>query len=176
MCFSPYLGVWRERGGGLRSGLGHNLLMQFSTLCSSKMEISKTGFFDILTIHNGQISCVKHVIHPLYVFFTLFGCLDGGKGQGHNLFVQFSTLGSPKMEFSETDFLDILTIHNDQISYVKQVLDPLYVFFTLFGCWRGAEASPKGLGHNLLTQYSTLCSSKIEIFKTVFVCYSDHSQ
>ena len=26
-------------------------------------------------------------------------------------------------------FLDILTIHNDEISYVKHVLDPLYALF-----------------------------------------------
>ena len=53
--------------------------------------------------------------------------------------MQFSALGSlkqwkfPKLIF----FLDILTIHNDQIPFVMRVLDPLYVFFTLFGCYRG---------------------------------------
>ena len=36
-----------------------------------------------------------------------------------------------------TDFFDIVTIQNDQISYVNHVVDPLCVFFTLFGCWRG---------------------------------------
>ena len=42
---------------------------------------------------------------------------------------------------SDTDFFfDTLTIQNDQISYVKHVLAPLYVFFTLFG-WGGG---PKG--------------------------------
>ena len=35
------------------------------------------------------------------------------------------------MEIFETDFFDILTIQNDQISYVKHVLAPLYVFFRL---------------------------------------------
>ena len=38
---------------------------------------------------------------------------------------------------SETDFFDTLTIQNDQISYVKHVLDPVHVFFTLFGCGGG---------------------------------------
>ena len=51
--------------------------------------------------------------------------------------MQFSTLGTSKMEISETDFFDILIIHNYQISNVKHVLDPLHVFFTPFGCWRG---------------------------------------
>ena len=51
--------------------------------------------------------------------------------------MQFSSLGSSKMEISETDFFDTLTIQNDQISYVKHVLAPFYVFFTLFGCWGG---------------------------------------
>ena len=49
--------------------------------------------------------------------------------------MRFSSLGSTKMESSKTDFFDILSTQNDQISYVKRVLAPLYVFFTLFGCW-----------------------------------------
>ena len=67
--------------------------------------------------------------------------------------MQFSGLGSSKMEVSETDFFHILTIPNDQISYVKHVLAPPYVFLTLFGCWGGV---PSGLGHNLLMKFSCL--------------------
>ena len=37
-----------------------------------------TILFDILTIHNDKISHIKHVLDPLYVFFTPFGCLAGG--------------------------------------------------------------------------------------------------
>ena len=65
-------------GGGLPRGLGHNLLMQFSRLGSSKMEISETDFFDTLTIQNDQISYVEHVLAPLSMFFILFGCWGGG--------------------------------------------------------------------------------------------------
>ena len=97
------------------------MLMQFSSLCSSKMAISKTIFFCILTIHNGQISYAMHVLDPIHVLFTLFGCLDGGKGLGHNLLMPFSTLSSSKMEIFGTDFFHFLTIHNDQMSYVKHV-------------------------------------------------------
>ena len=144
MCFSPYLGVWRG-GGGTKGSRAHNLLMQFSGLGSSKMEISETDFFDTLTVQNDQISYAKHVLAPLYVFFTLFGCVaiwvGGGGGtkgsRAHNLLMQFSGLGSSKMEISETDFFDTLTIQKDQISYAKHVLAPLYVFFTLFGCVAG---------------------------------------
>ena len=82
MCFSPYLGVWGGGGGGLPRGLGRNLLMQFSRLNSSKMEISETDFFDTLTIQNDQISHVKHVLAPFYVFFTLLGVGGGGGSQG----------------------------------------------------------------------------------------------
>ena len=56
--------------------------MQLSSLGNSKMEISETDFFHILTIQNDQISYVKHVLAPLYVFFTLFGCREGGAPQG----------------------------------------------------------------------------------------------
>ena len=36
------------------NGLGHSLLMQVSTLSSSKMKFFKTDFFDVLDIHNDQ--------------------------------------------------------------------------------------------------------------------------
>ena len=49
------------------------------------------------------------------------------------------------MVLSQTDYFDILTIQNDQISYVNHVLAPLHIFFTLFGCWGGGGA-PKGAG------------------------------
>ena len=44
------------------------------------------------------------------------------------------------------------------------------MFFTLFGYWahRRGGGSPKGLVHNLLLQFFTLGSSKIEIFETYF--------
>ena len=125
-------------GGGLPRGLGRNLLR----LNSSKMKISETDFFDTSTIQNDQISLVKHVLAPLYVFFTLFGCWGGGggglpRGLGRNLL----RLNSSKMEISETDFFDTSTIQNDQISHVKHVLAPFYVFFTLFGCLGGGGGS-----------------------------------
>ena len=74
--------------------------------------------------------------------------------------MQFSSLGSSKMEISETDFFDTLTIQNNQVSYVKHVLAPLYVFFTLFGAW-GGGGLPRGLGHNLLLQFSSLSSRMV---------------
>ena len=41
-------------------------------------------------------------------------------------------------------------------------LAPLYVFFTLFRCW-GWGGAPKGPGHNLLMQFSSLGSSKMVV-------------
>ena len=79
MCFSPYLGVGGG-GGAPKGSRAHNLLMQFSRFSSSKMEFSETDFFDTLTIQKDEISYVKHVLAPLYVFFTLFGCWGGGGG------------------------------------------------------------------------------------------------
>ena len=50
MCFSPYLGIrlGGGGGGGLQMGLVHNLLMHFSSLYSSKIEVSETCFYDIV--------------------------------------------------------------------------------------------------------------------------------
>ena len=43
------------------------------------------------------------------------------------------------------------------------------MFFTLFGdLVRGVGGSPKGLVHNLLMQFFTLASSKIEVFEAYF--------
>ena len=73
MCFSPYLGVGVGGGGWLPRGLGQNLLMQFSRLRNSKMEISETNFFYTLTIQNDQISYVNHVLAPFMCFSPYLG-------------------------------------------------------------------------------------------------------
>ena len=98
---------------GLVNGPVHNLLMQFFTLDSSKIEVFETCFFDIVITYNDHPRYVKHVLGRIYVFFTLFGYWVGGggspKGLVHNLLMQFFTLGSSKIEVSETCFLDIVT-------------------------------------------------------------------
>ena len=176
----------------------HKLLEQFSTGPQVKNGKFSNCFFDILTIHNDEISYVKHILgllcvffHPIWVgglvtqggsgtacscsfpasgsqkrkfpklifyifrpskmmkypmqsmfqplfmcfspYLGVFFCGGGGgvpRGLGHNLLMQLSSLCSSKMEISETDFLNILTIHNYQISYVKYVLDPIHVLWT----------------------------------------------
>ena len=62
----------------------------------------------------------------------------------HKPLKQFSTLYKSKMENFAKHFFDIVTTYNDEICYVKHVLAPFYVFFTLFGCWGGAGGAPKG--------------------------------
>ena len=111
MCFSPYLGIgcWGGGGGSL-DGVVHNLLMQLFAMYSSKIEVSETYFFDIVTTHNDLPSSVKHVLGSVYVFFTLFGYWvpegwGSPKGLVHNL--QFFTLDSSKIEVSKTYFFDI---------------------------------------------------------------------
>ena len=78
--------------------------------------------------------------------------------------MQSFTLGSSKIEVFETCFFDIVTTQNDHPRYVKHVLGRIYVFLTLFGYQlRGGGVAPKGLVHNLLMQFFTLDSSKMEI-------------
>ena len=61
----------------------HHLLMQFFTPDSSKMEVSETYFFDIVTTQNDHPSYGKHFLGHIYVFFTLFGYqVGGGVSQG----------------------------------------------------------------------------------------------
>ena len=94
-CFRPYLGVfhpiwvlgWGE--GGAPKGWVHNLLIQFFTLDSSKIEVFKPCFFDIVTIQYDHPSYPKHVLGCIYMVFTLFGYWVGGgrtpTGWVHNL-------------------------------------------------------------------------------------------
>ena len=58
---------------GLVNGPVHNLLMQFFTLGSSKVEVFETCFFDIVTTQYDHPSYIKHVLGRIYVFFTRFG-------------------------------------------------------------------------------------------------------
>ena len=70
------------------------------------------------------------------------------------------------MENFAKHFFDIVTTYNDEICYIQHVLDPFYVFFTLFGCLGGGGA-PKASRH-LLMQFSRLSSSKMELSETDF--------
>ena len=73
-----------SNNNGLVNGPGHNLLMQFFTLDSSKIEVFETCFYDIVTIQYDHPRYVKHVLGRIYVFFTLFGywAQVGGGGGG----------------------------------------------------------------------------------------------
>ena len=84
--------------------------------------------------------------------------------------MQFFTPGSSKIEVFETCFFDIVTTKNDHPRYVKHVLGCICMFFILFGyeIRGGGGGSPKGLVHNLLMQFFTPGSSKIEVFETCF--------
>ena len=76
---------------GLVNGPVHNLLMQFFAPDSSKIEVSETYFYDIVTTQYDHPRYVKHVLGRIYMFFTLFGYWPHGGGGGgrkglvHNL-------------------------------------------------------------------------------------------
>ena len=82
--FFTLFGYWvgLGGGGGAPKGLLHNLLMQFFTLDSSKNEVFKTCFFDIVTTRYDHPSYLKHILGRIYMFFTLFGYWVWGGGGG----------------------------------------------------------------------------------------------
>ena len=89
----------------------------------------------------------------------------------HNLLMQFFTPDSSEIEVFKTYFFDIVTTQNDHPSYGKHVLGRISVFFTLFGYQvggGGGGGAPKGRVHNLLMQFFTPDSSKMEVFETCF--------
>ena len=54
-------------------GLVYNVLMQFLTAGSSKIEFFETYSYDIVITCNDHPKYLKHVLGRIYVFFTLFG-------------------------------------------------------------------------------------------------------
>ena len=103
------------------------------------------------------------------------GCTGGGGGGGSqgigtqcSLLMQLFTLDGLRTEVSNTYFFDIATTQNDHPRYVKQVFGPISIFFTSFWYCLWGGGAPKALVHNLLMQFFTLDSSKIEVFKTCF--------
>ena len=64
----------------------HNLLVQFFTLDSSKIEVLETYFFDIGITQDDHAEYVKHVSAYIYVFLTFGrgggGGVTGGVSQG----------------------------------------------------------------------------------------------
>ena len=70
MCFSPYLSV----GGALPRGQYTTCLSNFLMMGSSKFEVYKTYFFDIVTTHNDHLGYLKHVLGiRFYVGFFNYG-------------------------------------------------------------------------------------------------------
>ena len=101
-----------SNNNGLVNGPGHNLLMQFFTPDSSKIEVFETCFFDIVTTQYDHPRYVKHVLGRIYVFFTRFGNqVRGGLGGGlprdwyTTCLCSFSPRTAQKSKFSKLVFL-----------------------------------------------------------------------
>ena len=83
---------------------------------------------------------------------------------------KFSGLGSSKMEISEPDFFDIVTNHNDEISYVMHVVDLHCVFFTVFGCWGGGGGGYQGgCGTTCLCTFPASAAQKWKFPNLIFL-------
>ena len=101
----------RGGGGGSPKGLVHNLLMQFFTPGSSKMEVFKTGFYDTVITQYDHPRYVKHVSSRIFLFFTLFGYWGGGGGGGvkrdwyTTCLCSFSPRAAQNSKFSKLIFL-----------------------------------------------------------------------
>ena len=105
------------------------------------------------------------------MFFSLFGYwVGGGSSQGVGTQPAGAVFhpGQLKVEVFGTCFSDIVTTQNDHPRYVKHVLGCIYVVFSLFGYWVGGGGPPKRLVNNLLMQFFTPDTSKIEVFETYF--------
>ena len=101
------------------------------------------------------------------MFFTLFWFWVRGvspKGLVHNLLMWFFTLGSSKIEVSETYLFDIVITENDHPRYSTRIR----VFFTLFAIGCGGGAGANGIGAQPASAFFSLYNSKIEVFETYF--------
>ena len=82
---------------------------------------------------------------------------SGAFGVRTNCWSSFPPSTGQKWKFFQ--FFYVQTIYNDEVSYVKHVLDLLCVFFTLFAFFLGGGGLQRGLRHNLLMQFSSLGTS-----------------
>ena len=116
------------------------------------------------------------------MFFTLFGYWvrglgGGGVSQGIGTPPAYAVFhpGQLQNRSFRNFFVDIVITFNDHPRYVKHVLGRICVFHLIWVLGAGLEVrglgggeSPKGLVHNLLMQFFTLGSSKIEVSETYF--------
>ena len=68
----------------------YNLLKQFFTLGSSKIEVFETHFFDIVTTQYDHPRYINHVLGRIYVFSTLFRDWVGGGGVSQGIGTQLA--------------------------------------------------------------------------------------
>ena len=87
---------------------------------------------------------------------------------GHKLLGQFSMLYISNTENSKTDFSDVVTTHNHQICYVKHVLGPLSMFFTLFWYWAMGQVSQWTGAQPASSSFPPLAAQKWNFWKLVF--------
>ena len=104
--FCTLFGYWvgGGGGGGAPKEMVHNLLMQFFTLDSSKMEVFKTCFFDIVTTQYDHPSYLKHVSGRIYMFFTLLGWGGLPRDRYTTCLCSFSLRTAQKWNFFKTPF------------------------------------------------------------------------
>ena len=86
----------------------HHLLMQFFSSDSSKIEVSETYFFDIVTTQYDH-----HVLGRIYVCFTLFGYwVPGGGGVPRDWYTtclcNFSPRTTQKSKFSKLKLIFLI--------------------------------------------------------------------
>ena len=78
--FFTLFGYLVRGGGGVQWDWYTTCLCTFSSLYSSKIEVSETYFFDIMITSNDHPRYGKHVLARIYVSFTLFWvCVAWGR-------------------------------------------------------------------------------------------------
>ena len=97
--FFPRFGCW----GGLPRGLGHNLLVQFSSLSNAKMEITSQGLLD--QSQAGVYRGKRH-IPPLFGPFWAYSCTLPQGVETHP--PMSSWPDPPRPPLLETHFLEVL--------------------------------------------------------------------
>ena len=118
-------------------GCGRGAGVQAADAVFHPLPLSKNGnvrnqFFCFLTSHNDQLSYVKHFLDSVYVLSPYLCVWMGARRWGTTCSCSFPDPGA-----FGTFFLYFLTIHNDQISYPKHVLDLFMCFSPYLGVRRG---------------------------------------
>ena len=153
--------------------------MQFFTLGSSKLEVFETCFFWYCDHLKWPSKVCKACFRPYLSRFSPYLGIRSRGGGGQGIGTQPAYVVFHTGQLKTRSFRNLFLWYGDHLKWTSKVCFRPYLrrfspYLGIRSGWGVGGGTPKGLVHNLLMQFFTLGSSKIEVFETCFFWYCDH--